>query len=70
MKIDKLVIKCDFCHKEFKLYKPRKDGTPNGVHLKTKKGSFITACHDCICDEQHYRELLERVNGNGHNSKT
>lgn len=62
MKIDKLVIKCDFCHKDFKPYKLRKDGTPNGIRLVLKDGSYITICHDCVCDESQYSKLLGVVN--------
>lgn len=66
MKIDKLVIKCNFCHNGFQPYKLRKDGSPTGIRLEMKDGSWLHVCHDCICDEQYYKELLERVNGYAH----
>lgn len=65
-----LRITCSICGKLFNPVKIRRDGQPTGISLQLKDGSWLHACHDCICDEQHYKELLERVNGNGHKGKT
>lgn len=58
-----LRITCSICGHYFNPAKIRRDGEPTGISLQMKDNTWIHVCHDCICDEQQYRKLLERVNG-------
>ncbi len=59
-----LRITCSLCGRYFYPDKIRRDGDPTGISLQLKNGSWIHICHDCVCDEQQYRQVLERINGN------
>ena len=61
-KVRNMTRTCDFCKKDFFIFRTRKDGTPNGITMQMKDGSYLTVCHDCICDEAQYSKLLGVVN--------